>query len=112
MANLLGQVTIPAGGKVQLSTGIQQPGTPTGAGVGAPQIGNLYVQQLIIQNNGSHNCRVGDVTVSSTRGILLAGSTPPGGSISNTTPINYATYLSDWWVSGTSGDVIDFLYIQ
>jgi hypothetical protein len=114
MANLLGQVTIPASGKVQLSTGIQQPGVSVGAGVGGPQVGNIFCQTLQIQNNGSHVMRCGDVTVSATRGIALQPATsPPGGGSDNLSGfINYGTYLSDWWVAGTAGDVCDFLYIQ
>jgi hypothetical protein len=109
MANLIGQCTIPASGKVQLSTGIQQPTITTGVGIGPFPTGNLYVQQLIVQNNAAHSMRLGDVTVSSTKGIVLgigAGSANAGGFI------NYGSYLSDWWVAGTAGDVVDFLYIQ
>ena len=112
MANLIGQVTIPASGKVQLSTGIQQPGVGTGAGVGSPQIGNLYVQQLIIQNNSGASVRIGDVTVSATRGLLLPSATAPPNSANLGAFVNYGTYLSDWWAFGTSGGVIDFIYIQ
>jgi hypothetical protein len=111
MANLIGQVTIPASGKAHLSDGLQQPGVTTGAGVGGPQIGNLYVQQLQIQNNSGHVMRVGDVTVSATRGIVIA-SGAPGGSDNLGAFINYGTYISDWYVFGTTGDVVDFLYIQ
>jgi hypothetical protein len=112
MANLIGQCTIPAGGKVQLSTGIQQPSTGTGAGVGAPPVGNLYVQQLVIQNNSGATLRIGDVTVSATRGLLLPSAAAPPNSANLGAFINYGTYLSDWWCFGTAGDVVDFLYIQ
>ena len=111
MANLLGQVTIPASGKVSLAEGLQQPGVATGAGVGGPQIGNLYVQFLTIQNNSAGAIRYGDVTVSPTRGMALSAGTP-GGAGTQSTPINYATYLSDWYVAGAAGLVIDFLFIQ
>ena len=110
MANLIGQCTIPAGGKVQLSTGIQLPSNNSG-GIGAApsQNGNIFVQQLIVQNNQAHNMRLGDVTVSSTKGLLLLAN---GGSFNGGAFINYGTYLSDWWINGTSGDVVDFIYIQ
>lgn len=108
MANLIGQCTIPAGGKVQLSTGIQQPGVSVGAGVGGPELGNIYVQQLIVQNNSAAAMRLGDVTVTATRGLVMGQS----GSINMGAFINYGTFLSDWWVFGTAGTVVDFLYVQ
>jgi len=109
MANLIGQVTIPSGGKVQLSTALSQPSNANaGATLAALPVGNIYVQQLIVQNNGTHNARLGDVTVSSTKGLLLfpTASANLGGFVA------YGTYLSDWWVFGTATDVIDFLFIQ
>jgi hypothetical protein len=112
MANLIGQVTIPAGGKIQLSTGIGQITGGTGAGQGYAQ-GNLYVQQLQVQNNGSHTMRLGDVTVSATRGLILAaGNTTPQAPDNIGGFVNYCSFLSDWWVFGTVGDVCDFLYVQ
>jgi len=108
MANLIGQCTIPVSGKVQLSTGIQQPGVTQGAGVGAPPVGNLYVQQLLVQNNGGNDMRLGDVTVTASRGLVLGSS----GSINMGAFINYGTFLSDWYCYGTAGDVVDFVYVQ
>ena len=110
MANLLGQVTIPASGKVQLSTALQVPTGGPGNLVGMPPIGNIYFQQLQVQNNGTsgNNLRLGDWSVSATRGIIVF----PTGSDNLGAFINYGSYLSDWWVFGTAGDVIDFLYIQ
>lgn len=97
MADLLGQVTIPASGIVQLSKGLP---------VSTPA--DTFVQELMIQNNATHNIRVGDVSVSTTRGILLA----PTGSGNFGAFMNYGTFISDWWIAGTSGDVIDFLFIK
>jgi hypothetical protein len=110
MANLLLQVTIPAGGLVQISTALQVRTGGPGVGPG-PAIGNIYVQQLMFQNNSASAVRVGDWSVSATRGILLAAGTP-GGSTNLGAFINYGTYLSDWWLFGTAGTVIDILYIQ
>ncbi|MDE2104228.1 MAG: hypothetical protein KGL39_43730, partial [Patescibacteria group bacterium] len=59
----------------------------------------------------AHSIRYGDATVSSSKGILLSAGTP-GGAGSQSTPVNYGTYLSDWWIAGTPGDVIDVLFIQ
>ncbi len=100
MANLLLQITIPAGGKVQLTD------TTAGFPVNIPP--NTFVQQLTIQDNAANSCRVGDVTVSATRGILLTA----GGAFGPGSFMNYGTYLSDWWLFGTAGDVIDICYIQ
>lgn len=67
----------------------------------------IYCSYLVIQNNSAANLRVGDNTVTATRGLLLT----PGGS-SNTATINppRGTRLSDWWLFGTVGDVVDILY--
>lgn len=96
MADRLGQVTIPAGGKVQLQTGL-----PSTVYV------NQYVQFLTVQNNGGNEMRFGDETVSATRGIKLTAS----GASSQSSPFIYSTMISDWWVQGTPGDVLDFLFI-
>lgn len=119
MANLLLQVTIPASGKAKVSSFL-----PTNNGVGNAVFdsGNIYVQWLAFQNNAANPIRYGDQSVSMTtpaavnggtagKGILLAAGSP-GMSGSQSTPINYGTYLSDWWIAGTAGDVIDVLYIQ
>lgn len=72
---------------------------------------NTFCKQIIIQNNAAHSCRIGDSTVSATKGILLAAGTP-GGTI-NSGPVDiYHTYLSDWWIFGTTSDKIDVLYIS
>lgn len=111
MANFTGQVTIPAGGKVSLSAGIPANMAP-----------NTFVQQLIVQNNAAHPIRFGDVTVSTTvpaavsggtagRGILLASGSP-GGTVGPGAYMNYGVYLSDRYVAGIAGDVIDFDFVQ
>jgi len=65
-------------------------------------------RQILIQNNASHNFRVGDSTVSSTKGILI---TTGGGSINSGRSADYGTDVSGWWVFGTQNDVVDVLYI-
>lgn len=111
MANLSIQVTIPVGGKVVASSGLPSSVPP-----------NMLVQFLQFQNNSAHAIRYGDNTVSVTapaavnggtagKGMLLPGGSP-GGSGSQSTPVAYATMLSDWFVAGTAGDVIDILFIQ
>jgi hypothetical protein len=111
MANLLLQVTIPASGKAPLSTGLPSNTGGQGIGVAPPQVGNIYVQQLQIQNNSAGAIRYGDFSVSTTRGILLAAGTP-GGAGNLGAFINYGLYLSDVWVAGAAGLVIDVFYIQ
>ena len=97
MADRLGQVTIPASGKIQLIAGIPATVNP-----------NLSLQGIQPQNNGTHNMRFGDTSVSSTRGIII---NPAGGSDTIQPPIAPNTMLSDWWVQGTPGDVLDFIFI-
>jgi len=118
------QVTIPASGVTPIVAGLP---ANTGA-IGGPfntpggftpwPIGDLFVQWLQFQNNAAHAIRYGGPNVSVTapgavnggaagNGILLA----PGGAGSQSTPINYSTNLSEWYVAGTPGDVIDILFI-
>lgn len=66
----------------------------------------VYCSVLSIQNNGSNNMRVGDNTVTATRGQLISSS----GSIYTAPCPARGTRLSDWWIIGTSGDTADILY--
>lgn len=65
-----------------------------------------YFNQMIIQNNAVANCRYGDATVSATRGIQLYAG---GGSASIGTVSGQQGDASQFWVFGTSGDVVDVL---
>ena len=94
------QITIPASGKVRI--------TDTTAGFFVNVPANTMVQTLLIQNNAAHSIRVGDSTVTSTKGVQITAS----GSSNFGAFMNYNTMLSDWWIDGTAGDVIDILYIQ
>ena len=76
---------------------------------GFNQSGQVYCSLLQIQNNGAANIRVGDNTVSATRGIIIGPGTP-GGSDSITPYIVRGTMLAQWWVFGTASDVVDILY--
>lgn len=75
------------------------------AAVGA----NILARQVIIQNNAASTMRLGDSTVSATKGIFLASG--PGGGQFNSGPISAApnSYLSDFWVFGTAAAVVDIL---
>jgi hypothetical protein len=110
MAKLIGQVTIPASGKVQLGTDLNpQTGGPGNLAANIVPSA-IYVQQLQVQNNGvsATNMRLGDQSVTATRGILLF----PSSSDNLGAFINYGSYLNDWFVFGTPGDVVDYLFIQ
>jgi hypothetical protein len=69
----------------------------------------VLCRQVIIQNNATHTMRLGDSSVTSSKGIYLAVG--PGGGSFNTGPSTvYNSYLSDFWVVGTSGDTVDIFY--
>lgn len=65
-------------------------------------------QQFVPQNNGSNDMRIGDSTVSSTRGIRLS----PGGSLSAAPALSYSGDLNEFWVNGTAGDVLDIMILS
>ena len=78
----------------------------------ATQISTLTTQcrQIFVQNNSAAVCRLGDANVSATRGIQLAAAGAVN-SIWTTGPsVAYASQLSDLWLFGTSGDIIDVFY--
>lgn len=84
------------------STNVPQPITPVQrAGIA----NGISFQNLTFQNNGSHDMRIGDSSVSSTKGIKLS----TGGALTNLIAIQYAGTLNDWWVNGTAADVLDIL---
>ena len=83
-------------------------------GAGTTQVWGtqLLARQIFFQNNAAHTMRIGDVTVSSSKGVLLAVG-PPGGSL--TVGVNVGggdIDLSTFWVNGTNGDVLDVSYVQ
>jgi hypothetical protein len=111
MANMNLAVTIPASGKIQISTALPQPtGGPGNLTSNIAGQGTIYAQIIVFQNQGSHSMYIGDAT---TTGAVGGGlQLTPLGSADFSTAINYGTYLSDWWVAGTAGDVCMVLYIQ
>lgn len=85
------QVTIPAGGKVQVGTTSRS------------------LRYINFQNNGATNgMRVGDSTTSATVGHNLVKA---GGEWSIGTNDIYFCYLSDWYIVGTVADVCDITFI-
>ena len=78
---------------------------PTTTGASNP----IYASTLIFQDNAAANCRVGDNTVSATRGILITSGSP-GGSVGLVIATPRGTHLADYFLFGTAGNVIDILY--
>lgn len=111
--NITFQVTIPVGGVINLQEALFG-STPTRIE------SNQYVQFLTFQNNSAHDCRYGtSPLVSVTTPAAVAGGTAgfgirltAGGSGSQSTPVTYSTMLSEWWIAGTPGDVIDGQCLQ
>lgn len=78
---------------------------------------NFYCSVLVFQNNSAHTCRVGDSTASTTVPAGVAGGAAgkgiqlfSTGSDTWAVPIERGTVLSEWYVAGTVGDVIDYGY--
>jgi hypothetical protein len=78
-------------------------------GTGATQFPALQSQPqfMTVQNNTSDNMRIGDKTVTSSKGIALG----PGGSLTFSLGLDYATRVSEFWVIGTAADVLDVMVI-
>jgi len=76
-------------------------------GTGATQVSSTYApfNQMLVQNNAAHNVRLGDSTVSSTKGILIY----PSGSSATGTVSGQQGDASQFYLAGTNGDVIDVL---
>lgn len=101
------KVTIPASGKAHISDFLPQPsGGPGNLKSNVMGNGNIYVQQMILQNQGSNDMHFGDATTTATNGLLISST----GAANLGSFINYASYISDWWVVGTAGDVLFVLY--
>lgn len=72
---------------------------------------NRNFHAIVIQNNSAAVVRVGDSAVSATKGIVLAA----GGTTTQPplvlTPVPEAESLTDWYLFGSVGDLIDVLVI-
>jgi hypothetical protein len=89
------------------------------AGLPVTTPANTYVQKLTVQNNSAHSIRYGDKSVSTTippavnggtagKGILILAT----GSNNDGSFVEYGLYISDRYVAGTPGDVIDYDFIK
>ena len=86
------QVTIGSGTNTQVTTNT-----------------NIYCTIIVFQDNAGANCRIGDSTVTSTKGIQLATGSP-GGSATFQINTPRGSQLSQYYIAGTTGNVIDVLY--
>ena len=84
------QITMGAGARTQITTA------------------QIYSPFLTIQNNSANNVRVGDNTVSSTKGILLASGSP-GGSYTIQRNDNRIP-LFQYYISAPVGTIVDIHY--
>lgn len=67
---------------------------------------------ITIQNNAAHSIRIGDNTVSATKGIFIP-ATAAAGAGSGSLTVQRADnniLLSNYYVFGTAGDVVDIIY--
>ncbi len=82
-----------------------------GAAATQVTIAKIYSPYVVIQDNAAAACRVGDNTVTASKGVLLAPSvaSAPGGSITITRADNRVP-LFQYFIFGTAGNIIDVLY--
>jgi hypothetical protein len=83
-------------------------------GAAATQItaNQIYASVLLIQKNTANNCRVGDKTVTSSKGIVVpAGNTTPVAPLKIGRSDNRIP-LFEYYIAGTQNDVVDVLYEQ
>ncbi len=82
-------------------------------GAGATQIAPVHPEvkcrQVILQNNAAAAMWLGDSSVTTSNGIYLASG--PGGGVFNTGVFSpYPARLSDFFVVGTSGQIVTIFY--
>lgn len=92
------QFTIPASGLLQL----------TSQGVEPLLSGPTFQEMTIQNNNASGSLRIGDSTVSSTRGIEISAN---GGIFQTRNPLSW-NFLNQFYVYGASGATVDVLVIS
>lgn len=68
-------------------------------------------RQCMIQNNATHAVRVGDSTVTASKGVNLL-PTSVGSVNLGTFTAAAADDLSLYFLFGTAGDIIDIMYLQ
>ena len=91
--------------QVTIGSGTNTPIYTLSAGKHDPPI---YAQSITFQNNGAAAIRFGDSTTSSTKGIQLAATSAP---YTINCPLEYASQLTEWYVAGTPGGLVDILVL-
>ena len=87
------------------TTGTAQPIIP--AAVVPDRI--MPFQAFIPQNNGSHTMYLGDVNVSTTNALVLLAT----GSVGGICPqLSYTGDLSEFYVIGTAGDILNIMVLD
>jgi hypothetical protein len=110
LALLIAGKPAPADAAGYTGTQLYTSQTTLGSGATALAATSLGVYQLQIQNNAAHNMRCGDSNVSSTRGALLLAN---GVGSDNFGPASFQMFdLSQIYCAGTSGDVVDVIYLH
>ena len=107
--------TIPASGIAQFSKFLPARSGGTGnllaSATASPfsDSGTILMQNVTFQDQGTHTMYVGNSSVTNAigGGIQLTA----GGAYTGIMAINYGTYVSDWFVAGTPGDVCVLLGI-
>jgi hypothetical protein len=80
---------------------------------GVQPANSLPFQVLIFQNNAAHLIRLGDSTVSSTKGIVLAsGSTTTQPPLVISPGLEYTSDAYEWYAYGTNADVLDVILLD
>lgn len=81
-------------------------------GAGATQVTTLPISasQVVFQNNAAAVCRVGDSTVSATKGIQLTAAGAAGSTLTIASPDRVSIQLPKYFLFGTATQVIDILY--
>lgn len=85
-------------------TGVNQPIIPPAV---VPSNSTHPFQAMTPQNTGSNNMRLGDATISTTKGLLLT----PVGSVGISNQLQFSGDLSEFYVNGTAGDTLDIMVI-
>lgn len=80
-------------------------------GAGATQISATAApfNQMVVQDNAVAFCRVGDATVSATKGISLVAAGAAGSSVTIGPFSGQQGDASQYWLFGTAAQVIDVL---
>lgn len=100
MAFHQGSVTIPASGKISLVTGL------------TPAVTRVPILEIHIENNAGNVMHIGDTNVTSARGISLAASGAVNSFLHMGPHKALNLDLSEIFVFGTNGDVLDFVYVK